>query len=197
MSAWNGWYHCTGSTYGAWVRGDPRGWRSRKHHEHVDGDYRNPPAPGKYPYEFEQSKKLMKRQRVELTPEQREVACREFVKALLEREVEVNEFCVGKKHWHGKLRFRDPHLHKGVQRDANVLIGQAKGKCAYAMSSTGVIQRGGVWAQKCRVRPIKDEQHSANVSKYIPDHARKGCAIYVHTAKPGALAPGPGDPGPL
>src|SRR5687768_11144958 len=108
MGAWNGWYHCTGSTYGAWLRGDDRGWRSRKHHEDVEGDYKKPPPRGKHACELEQSRRLMKRQRVVLSPEQREFACREFVKALMEREVEVGPFCVGAKHWHGKLRFRDP-----------------------------------------------------------------------------------------
>jgi len=191
MSAWNGWYHCTGSTYGAWLRGDPRGWRSRKHHEHCDGDYKNPPPEGQHDRQHEQSKGLMKRRRVVLTPEQREVACREFVKALIEREVEVGPFCVGSRHWHGMLRFRDTERHRGQNRDANRLIGQAKGKSAREMSRAGVIATGGVWAAKCRVRPVKDDQHHANVSKYIPDHAKKGAAVYVPPmAKPGASAPG-------
>ncbi|MEO6435033.1 MAG: hypothetical protein ABIP55_04635, partial [Tepidisphaeraceae bacterium] len=121
----------------------------------------------------------MKRQRVVLTPEQRKVACREFVKALIEREVEVATFCVGAKHWHGILRFRDPEKHRGQNRDANLLIGQAKGKSAREMSRSGVITQGGVWAAKCRVRPIHDATHFANVSTYIPNHAKKGAAIFV------------------
>jgi hypothetical protein len=133
----------------------------------------------------------MKRQRVVLTPEQREFACREFVHALKERDVEVGEFCVGAKHWHGRLRFRDPVQHRGQNRDATLLIGQAKGKCAREMSRAGVIAAGGVWAARCRVRPIKNGYQNANVSKYIPDHAKKGAAVYVSPpAKPGALAPG-------
>src|SRR2546421_12413905 len=127
MSAWNGWYHCTGSTYGAWVRGDGRGWRSRKHREHVMGDYRNPPPKGKYDALSKRSLQLMRRERVVLAPEQREFACGAMVDALIEREVEVIALCVGAKHWHGLLRFRDPVKHRGVNRDANVLIGQAKG----------------------------------------------------------------------
>ena len=193
MSAWSGWYHCTGSTYGAWLRGDERGWRSRRHHEHVDGDYKQRPPKGKFALQYEESKRLMKRNRVVLTPEQRAVACREFVKALLEREVEVRCFCVGAKHWHGVLRFRDLVRHRGQNRDAQRLIGQAKGRCSREMSRAGMVAQGGVWAARARVRPIKDEYHFRNVSKYIPDHVKKGAAIYVHPAppaKPGALAPG-------
>src|SRR3954470_13853130 len=101
MRPWKNWMHCTGSTYGTWLRGDPRGWRARHHREHVDGDYKSPPPKGTYQKLLEQSKKLMKRHRVELTPEQRVFACNAFVDALLERDVEVPAFCVAKKHWHG------------------------------------------------------------------------------------------------
>jgi hypothetical protein len=157
----------------------------------VDGDYKTPPPQGKYEPEFVESQRLMKRQRVQLTPEQREVACREFVSALRERDVEVGEFCVGAKHWHGMLRFRDPIKHRGQNRDAMTLIGQAKGKTAREMSRVKVVAPGGVWAARSRVRPIKNQYHFANVSRYIPDHAKKGAAVHVSPpAKPGALAPG-------
>lgn len=98
---WNNWFHICGSTYGQWVRGDPRGWRSRKHREHVEGDYRNPPPLGKYKKEFELSKQLMKRERVKLTPEQREIACRVMGDTLKKLGVELIDWCVRAKHFHG------------------------------------------------------------------------------------------------
>ena len=42
------WYHVVLSTYGSWLYGDKRGFRTRHHREHVDGDYKNPPSLGKY-----------------------------------------------------------------------------------------------------------------------------------------------------
>ena len=42
---WQSWYHCNGTFKGNWLRGDERGWRSRNHREHVEGDYKNPPPP--------------------------------------------------------------------------------------------------------------------------------------------------------
>jgi len=42
------WYHIVVSTYGSWLYGDPRGFRTRHHREHVEGDYKNPPPPGSY-----------------------------------------------------------------------------------------------------------------------------------------------------
>jgi hypothetical protein len=33
------WYHVIISTYGGWLHGDPRGFRTRHHRAHVEGDY--------------------------------------------------------------------------------------------------------------------------------------------------------------
>jgi len=42
------WHHIVLTTYGAWLYGDARGFRTRHHREHVDGDYKNPPPRGLY-----------------------------------------------------------------------------------------------------------------------------------------------------
>ena len=67
------WFHVTTHTYGAWLYGDPRGFRTRHHREHIEGDYRNPPPEGKYAAKYERSKESLKQEPVRLTPEWREV----------------------------------------------------------------------------------------------------------------------------
>jgi hypothetical protein len=42
------WYHIMLTTSGDWLYGDARGFRTRHHREHVEGDYKNPPPPGIY-----------------------------------------------------------------------------------------------------------------------------------------------------
>jgi hypothetical protein len=42
------WHHTILTTCGAWLYSDARGFRTRPHREHVEGDYKNPPPPGKY-----------------------------------------------------------------------------------------------------------------------------------------------------
>ena len=42
------WFHCISTTYGAWLYGDARGFRTRHHREHIVGDYRSPPPIEKY-----------------------------------------------------------------------------------------------------------------------------------------------------
>jgi hypothetical protein len=178
MAGWQNWFHCTGSTYGAWLRGDPRGWRARHHREHVDGDYKNPPPKGMYDKLFEQSKRLMKRERVVLNPMQREMACRLMAEALLYHNVELVDLCVGGKHWHSLARFWAMEQVKTKKRDPAHLMGIAKKHSARVMSDSGVIPRGGVWAKRCKVIPIKNQLHFERVGGYIPDHAKKGAAVY-------------------
>src|SRR5437868_3666075 len=60
VQPWNNWYHVMCHTYGTWLPGDPRGFRTRHHREHCDGDYKNPPKPGQWEQRHAQAKSLMK-----------------------------------------------------------------------------------------------------------------------------------------
>src|SRR5205823_8268879 len=73
MSAPEQWYHLIASTYGAWLYGDPRGFRTRHHREHVEGDYKNPPRPGMYEHEERRSREALKQPPVIFPSEFREV----------------------------------------------------------------------------------------------------------------------------
>jgi hypothetical protein len=46
-------FHCNGTFEGNWLRGDERGWRSRHHREHVEGDDRLRPAPTELSWKLE------------------------------------------------------------------------------------------------------------------------------------------------
>src|SRR5204863_874495 len=89
MFPWNDWYHCTLHTYGTWLRGDPRGWRSRHHREHVDGDYRQPPPKGKYDALLAYSKSLMTRDPVRIERDLRQFVLDAFVEKLLLNRIET------------------------------------------------------------------------------------------------------------
>lgn len=104
-----------GSTYGTWLRGDPRGWRAYHHREHVDGDYKNPPPAGTYDRLFAQSKRSMKRDEVLLDWNQRVVACREMGKTLLYHKVELIDLSVGAAHFHLLARFTPLGQSPGIQ----------------------------------------------------------------------------------
>lgn len=176
--AWRNWYHCTGGTYGAWVRGDPRGWRARHHREHVEGDYKRPPPHGKYLRIEKQSRALMRRERVVLDPEARDIAVRVMVEAFHYHRVEVVALCVGARHWHALLRFRPPGDLSSEDRDARKLIGIAKKRSAQALSDAGLVPAGGVWGVRFRIQPVKDRAHQVNITRYIHKHAQQGAAVW-------------------
>lgn len=179
--------HCTGSTYGTWLRGDPRGWRARDHREHVEGDYRSPPPRGTYDALHAQSKGLMKRPGVVLEWDGRVEACRAMVAALQYHECEVANLCVGARHWHALVRFFPLSDLKwflidmeglSKNRDPRHLMGIAKKESARSLSELGLAQPGGVWARRCGRRYVKDEGHFTYVrDTYIPGHAKKGAAV--------------------
>ena len=185
---WNNWVHVTGSTFGTWLRGDPRGWRSRHHREHVEGDYRNPPPRGMYDELFQRSKESMTREGVELSWDARVLACRKMVQALRFHYAEVADFCVGKIHYHGLVRFYpiDPEVWKAIrgerrsqERDPRHLMGIAKKESARALSREGLVAPGGVWAGGCGRRWIRNSFHFNKVkTDYIPDHAKHRAAVY-------------------
>lgn len=175
---WENWLHCNGNTYGTWLRGDPRGWRSRHHREHVEGDYKNPPPAEMYDALHAQSKTLMKWSPVILTPEQRRVACLALAEALLLfHQVELVDVCLTAKHWHILARFTpwgEPPVQK---REPRRLIGLAKTGANKKLKDAGIPVENSAWGEKCRCKPIEDAQHFANVKLSIPKHIREGAAV--------------------
>ncbi|HKB06108.1 MAG TPA: hypothetical protein VKD90_28190, partial [Gemmataceae bacterium] len=79
------WFHCTTHTYGAWLHGDERGFRTRHHREHAIGDYKNPPPEGMYDQKLARSRRLLKQPPVVVAPEWRPI----FGKALRDKLLEL------------------------------------------------------------------------------------------------------------
>ncbi|MCC6969992.1 MAG: transposase [Phycisphaerales bacterium] len=166
---WNDWYHCNGNTYGTWLPGDPRGWRARHHREHCEGDYKNPPAPGAFDELLAKSSHLMKRDPVRLSLEARRIACSTFAMSLHGRGIDVIAIAIDDHHFHVLARFPD-HLPRHW-------VGLAKAKSARALSDASLVPRGGVWAVRFKISPIKDRAHQVQAAKYIQAHAHRGAAV--------------------
>src|SRR5438477_6147494 len=130
------WFHVTAHTYGAWLPGDARGFRTRHHREHVEGDYKNPPAPGQYEERHQKSKDLMKRPPVYLTIPQRTRALDEFVGSLQRREIEVVAASIDRVHFHVLARF--------PAHDPRHWIGVAKKETSHFLKVDGLAPVGGL-----------------------------------------------------
>jgi len=207
MIPWNNWFHCIGSTYGTWLRGDPRGWRARHHREHVDGDYRKPPASGEFDALLNWSVRAMKRAPVVLRKDHRVIACRGMGKAFGYHDVELIDLSVGATHFHLLARFtplqeeaspgiripglRDPDTtdrYDVLKRTARHFVGIAKSRSARALSGAGLVPVGGVWAVRGSIQAVRNRAHQLNVARYIRGHAGQGAAVWSLPGDTGAFS---------
>ena len=158
------WFHVTFSTYGSWLPGDPRGFRTRDHREHVEGDYKNPPPAGQVEGLRQRSHARLKRPMVRLTPQQRACAGRAMVEMLRRLEMTVVAIAVGAQHVHIVVQLPDD--------DAKLVVGRAKKHAAHVLIEDGF--RGGPWAKGCRTQPIVDQAHQHSAISYVARHKDQG-----------------------
>lgn len=162
-SRWK-WFHVTFSTYGAWLPGDPRGFRTWKHRKHVEGDYKSPPPPGAFEHQMRRSRRLMKRDMVRLRPVQRRVAGQAMFDMLRAQGAMIVSIAVSAVHVHVVARLPDCETRE--------YIGRAKKHAAHCLRAAGL--QGGAWAKRCRTLPIKDRAHQINAVNYVMDHRAEG-----------------------
>lgn len=104
--AYHGWYHVMGNTRGTWPPGDERGWRSYKHREHCDGDYKNPPPPDpRNAKKLQRATALMKHPPVHLNVAERAIVCIAMAEKMRTLGAEVIDLCMNDVHFHGLVRF--------------------------------------------------------------------------------------------
>ena len=94
------WYHLSLTTYGAWLYGDERGFRTRRHREHVEGDYKHRPSKSDYHEQRQRSTTLLQHAAVSLEPRYREVVGMALVDRLRRLGAFVLTTAVAAKHVH-------------------------------------------------------------------------------------------------
>jgi len=170
MGAWNGWYHITAGTYGTWLPGDGRGWRTRHHRRDVRGDYKNPPAKGSGDGLRRLSQRLLKNAPVVLSSSQRQAAGRAVVESLIRQGIETLCLAMGAEHCHLLARVDYDEIRK--------VIGRAKLHAYHALSNEMSGRR--IWAKRSRALPIRDRQHQVNVYNYILKHRASGAWVWSY-----------------
>ncbi len=171
--AWRGWYHITASTYGTWLRGDLRGWRSRHHREHVEGDYRHPPPPELHEHRLQRSRRELKRPPIRLTPAQRAEAGQALV-WVLTRQVQLLALACGPTHVHLLARFGTARIRP--------LLGRAKRHASIAL--TPLEMPGRVWSRGLGIIPVKDRAHQLRVFRYVCEHRDEGAWVWTFRDPP-------------
>jgi len=153
-------FHIIWGTYGSWLPGDPRGFRTRHHRQHVDGDYRSPPPAGRYAGLHAHARRSLKQSEVVIPSDLREVVGRRCLERFVEEGVTVAALSVGGCHVHVAIVCPGDGLKQ--------LVGRVK-----KTSSHRVRDRlpGRVWQAGCKVVPVRSDHHWDEVLRYIADHA--------------------------
>ena len=165
------WYHIILTTYGAWLPGDPRGFRTRHHRQHVEGDYKNPPPPGRYEKLKKHSTESLKHPPVILSPELRPVVGKALRDRLHEFKVLVACLSVGGQHIH--------LLAKMPIEQSRTLIGSVKQHTWFVLREKGWTNK--LWGKKAKSIPIRDRAHQINVYNYIIEHQNEGAWVWKHS----------------
>ncbi len=187
MAAWNFWYHVGSNSKGTWLPGDPRGFRTRHHHEHIEGDYRNPPPIGTHEARFQRSRALLKNPPVILTREQCLVVCRTMAEALSFHRIAFEDIAVGPRHFHLLAQFPPDHCMlngEPVLDPPRHFTGIAKKEAARRLSALALRPPGHTWGKRSHPVPVENETHFLYLKNtYIPGHIHEGAVVYsIHIA---------------
>ncbi len=169
MDAYNSWYHVNGNTYGSWLPGDRRGWRTKEHKQHVEGDYKEPPLPGAGDGLRTFASAEMKQAAVHLNAGQCELAGKALIEMLLDQRIEVIVLAIDAVHFHLLGRFPSAKVRPRVAR--------AKKHATFVLRDEGHI--GKLWAETGKVTPIADREHQLKVFSYIERHKQKNAWLWT------------------
>ena len=176
------WHHVTIGTYGSWLHGDSRGFRTRNHREHVDGDYKDPPPAGMYADKERRSRELLAQPAFVLPPEWRPRVGRAIWQELTRRGAWLLAIAVAGQHVHMLVK-----LPLGRQRK---LTGLAKRQSTLDMRNRG--WQGKLWAVRSKGIRIRNRAHQVNTFNYILRHAEEGAWVGVWKTEGVDEAPGGG-----
>jgi hypothetical protein len=187
IAPWNFWYHVSSNTKSTWLHGDPRGFRTRHHREHIEGDYRNPPPPDQYELKLRRSHALLKNPPVILTWDQCLIVCKTMAEALDFHKIAFEDIAVGPKHFHLLGQFTPDRLMSNgrpILDPAMHFTGIAKKEAARRLSTLGLRPQSHTWGKRSHPVRVECEEHFLYLkNEYIPAHVDEGAAVYsIHVA---------------
>jgi len=164
------WRHVILSTYGSWLPGDKRGFRTRRHREHVEGDYKSPPPPGEHGRLEDVVRSTMKHPPTRLPP----LVRRAVGVALIDRleMLDVLVVCIA-------VSGERVHLLAKMPASPTVVwkwIGTAKRHAWFVLRDEG--WDGKMWGGKGKAIPVRNRQYQMRVYRYIIDHERQGAWVW-------------------
>lgn len=164
------WFHIVLTTYGTWLPGDARGYRTRQHRVHIEGDYKNPPTGGRDILVNDSSRRQMTDPPTVLSPEDRKLVGIAVRDRFEELGALVAIIAVARKHLHVLVK-----LPTSLARAWTAL---AKKHAWFEMRPTGRHRK--LWARGAKFVRVRDRPHQLNVYFYIKRHLREGAWVWRH-----------------
>jgi hypothetical protein len=166
------WIHFITTTYGAWLYGDPRGFRTRHHREHVEGDYKSPPPAGTHSQRFRRSAQSLKQPPVRLTKIWRPRVGKSLRDKLDAKGARVLCLAVAAQHVHVLAKVP-------AKCQPRLLMGFAKKHAAFEAKSHG--WQGKLWGRRGKEVRVKDRRHQLQIYRYILAHGTEGAWTWKFT----------------
>jgi hypothetical protein len=162
------WYHIVLTAYGNWLPGDPRGFRTRHHKQHVEGDYKSPPQEDYSGLHYKSALQM------DYAPTQINMIFRPILGiALIERFQQLGGFAL-------TIAVTSTHAHLLVKMpdvEARHWMGLAKKHAWFEMRDAG--WNGKLWAKRGKVDRIRDRRHHRNCFAYIVRHFHQSAWVWV------------------
>lgn len=171
------WWLVTWNTYGTWLPGDPRGFRTWRGHEYVPPPQRYA-KPGEPVYD---SREYAARQMatraitdtpVRLTPSQQQFTLAAIVNDIAELPMTPAVMSVGTDHVHLLARFGSLKIRPTV--------GRLKSMATRAIKEADpTFDPNRAWAKDCHERRLDDESAYRTGFAYVQRHTDEGALIHI------------------
>lgn len=163
------WIHVIITTYGNWLHGDERGFRSRHHRIHSSGDYKRHPPKGEHAGLNRYVKSRMKGKPIRIPPSHRGVIGQIVVERFARQDCRCLAIAVGSKHLHALVEL--PCDLKEQRR----IVGCCK---AYSSAAVRDVLPGKVWGAGGQFKPVRDRQHHETTFHYILGHVNEDAWVW-------------------
>ncbi|MCC6580730.1 MAG: hypothetical protein IT440_09830 [Phycisphaeraceae bacterium] len=164
------WRHVILGTLNSWLPGDPRGFRSRDHHIHSSGDYRNPPPEDEHAGLHEYAKNHSGPP-VVIPISLRPQLAKELATTLTEQQSQILIVSVSAMHAHllAELPWPWPETRK--------IVGEAKRLASKAVREQ---MPGRIWGRGATSRVCEDQTYQRQVYNYILKHKDQGAGLWTY-----------------
>ncbi len=171
------WWLVTWNTYGSWLPGDPRGFRTWRGTEYVPPPVRYA-EPGETTYnraEYAERHAMARDsadEPVVLSRTHQELILPALVKELADIPLHASAIAVGTSHVHLLAKFAERRIRKTV--------GRLKAAATRAIHEADpAFQPKRIWAKGCHMKSKETEAEYRNALNYIKRHVDEGALIHI------------------